>query len=323
MDFAALVERHLAAQLMLAVLCVGFTLLAGLSLILNALAQRGSTLVIPNVWAIASLAPLTACVLVGLAWSDVSRSSDYAAWSFVAACGTFCPFAAIVGAKRPQHAAWSFVVATLWGMLALPAAEVLFLQPGQQLEINSFRSWFLVAILVAEALNFLFTRYALAVAILLAGQIYMLSPYLPFRALASLGTGELGRLTIGVLAIALSVLIAVVLSRPSRGKVHNRLDRLWFDFRDSFGLFWALRLMERVNDTAKQAGWNFDLGWTGFRTKQDFAPLGELPIDIEQPLRNTLQGLLRRFVSEQWIAERLDLPAQQSGAVISREPKHD
>jgi hypothetical protein len=306
MDFAALVERQPGSQLAIAAVCVGFTLLAGLILLVQLWSQRGSTLVIPQAWTNFCFAVLTICMFVGLAWPNVSRTSDYRAWAFVAACGTFCPFVAMVGAKRPQHTAWSFVVVTLWGLLALPAAEVVFLQPGQRFEINAFRSWFLVALLFAEAVNFLFTRFWFATLLLLLSQVVLLAPYLPIQVPSVAEIGELGRITIGFGSLAAAMVVAKIASGEVLRATQSRFDRLWFDFRDSFGLFWALRLMERVNDTAKQAGWDFDLGWGGFRTKQDFAPLGELPAEIEQPLRNTLAGLLRRFVSDEWIAERLD-----------------
>jgi hypothetical protein len=47
---------------------------------------------------------------------------------------------AVLGAKRPQHAAWSFVVLAFWGILALPAAETYFLQRGQRREMGDARS---------------------------------------------------------------------------------------------------------------------------------------------------------------------------------------
>ena len=81
-------------------------------------------------------------------------------------------------------------------------------------------------------------------------------------------------------------------------------DRLWFDFRDTFGLFWALRVQERVNAAAQQYDWPLELTWTGFRDTADQSPLAAIDPAIEPALRTTLKGLLRRFVTNQWIAQR-------------------
>jgi hypothetical protein len=306
MDLAAFAEAPARNDGVLLLLSVPLTLFIGLRLLLVLRTARGTTLPIPLSWALGCQLALSGCLIAGQLWPTLGRTSDFAAWHFVAACGTFCPLVAIVGAKRPQHLAWNLVVLTLWGLLALPAAEVLLLQPGQQLEINSFRSWFLVALLLTELINFGFTRFWSATLWLIGAQMILLWPYLPWGRLTPLSSlADFDRCALGCLLMATAFFQAFVTSRQ-RALAIGRLDRLWLDFRDSFGLFWALRLMERVNDTARQAGWDFDLGWTGFRTKQDFAPLSELPGEIEQPLRNTLQGLLRRFVSEEWMAERLN-----------------
>ncbi len=296
-------------------IALAVTLPAALILLRAYRALAGTTLIIPWAWCcgVFALASFT-CLDAALAPGS-SRMSSFAAIHFVAACGTLCPLVALLGAKRPQHSAWSYVVLALWAMLALPAAEVIFLQPGQALEINAFRGWFLWILIAAELLNFGMTRYGMSSLLLVAGQIVWLRDYLPLLPLIPpilSGWSEL----LGLVLVSLAIVSAWGFSlRNSRNVNVSVYDRVWFDFRDSFGLFWALRLTERVNDGANQAGWDFDLGWTGFRTKQDFAPLGELAPEIEAPLRNNLQGLLRRFVSQQWISQRLgpplDLPAMK------------
>jgi hypothetical protein len=262
---------------------------------------RETTLIVPLVWAAITFGAAMVLTL----WSAMENSaptSDFAAWQLVTACGTLCPLVALVGAKRPHHGAWSLVVVTLWGLLALPAAEVLFLQPGQALEINSLRSWFLVVLLLAELASFAFTRYGPAMLLLTAGQVCWLLLVLPLIPETwKAATEPVARQWTGFWLVCAAIVLAWILAQ-NRRRSATPLDQLWFDFRDSFGLFWALKLIERVNDTAEQAEWGFDLGWTGFRTKTDFVPLIDVPPEIAGPLRNSLQGLLRRFVSEEWIA---------------------
>lgn len=284
------------------VLALAVTLTAAVILTRAYWTLRDSTLVIPWLWAVAAFGLITSSVLYAAFLLDDRLATAYMATHYLAACGTLCPFVALIGAKRPQHAAWSFVIIALWCVFALPAAEVLLLQPGQLLEVNSFRSWFLLALLLAELCSFLFTRYALSCLLLVVGQVIWLADWLPWGRWIPMGAFDWELM--GLLCAGTAIVTAQVVSlRQTRAA--NEFDRLWFDFRDAFGLFWSLRLIERVNDTAQQAGWDFDLGWSGFRTKSKFEPLSKLPPETETALRNCLQGLLRRFVSREWIAQRL------------------
>jgi hypothetical protein len=100
------------------------------------------------------------------------------------------------------------------------------------------------------------------------------------------------------------LVVAWVVSRRRSG-TDSDYERAWLDFRDTFGLFWALRVQERVNAAAKQFDWDVELGWRGFRRASNGAKLTEMDDNIEPALRSTFKGLLRRFVSHEWINERL------------------
>jgi hypothetical protein len=76
-------------------------------------------------------------------------------------------------------------------------------------------------------------------------------------------------------------------------------DRLWLDFRDLFGLLWGLRLQERVNAASTTAKWDVELQWQGFQPRR-------VPPEHREALRQAMTGLLRRFVSHEWIAARLE-----------------
>src|SRR5690606_15309695 len=130
----------------------------------------------------------------------------------------------------PQHAAWSFVVASLWIMLALPAAEVVFLQPGQNMEINSFRGWFLWVLLAAELCAFVLTRYGLSAVLLVAGQVVWLDRWLPLGPFVPNST-QFDVELLGLILVAAAIFTAwtVWLRRTS---AETEYDRLWFDFRD-------------------------------------------------------------------------------------------
>ena len=235
---------------------------------------------------LASLSDLTPAWLAPLRYSAVALS--------------FCPMMAVLGAKRPQHAAWSFIVLSLWAIVALPAAETFFLQRGQRLEINDARSWFLWLLILLGPVNYLPTRHWLAAMLLAAGQVIALSDYLPLieRTLFS------RQFPVGLISASFGLALPLVGGFRNRSLNAKGYNRLWRTFRDSFGLLWALRLQERINAVAQTNGWNVELAWQGFRDKQG-KPIEQFETEIEATLRTSLKGLLRRFATNEWIADRL------------------
>jgi len=214
---------------------------------------------------------------------------------------SFCPLIAVLGAKRPQDRAWNLVVVSLYGIVALPAAEALFLHPARRVEMGDARGWFLWVLILLGPLNYAPTRNWLSSLLLAAGQLAALSPYLAPLRRAIVPAPELT----GLWLAAAAVVIAGLKSRRG-ATAKNPYDRLWLDFRDAFGLLWALRVEERVNAAAKQYRWNVELAWSGFLEQGSAAKLTAVDPTIEPVLKTTLRGLLRRFVSAQWIAERLE-----------------
>ena len=109
------------------------------------------------------------------------------------------------------------------------------------------------------------------------------------------------------------VLVAWQLRRPNDLTGWNRV---WLDFRDSFGVVWAMRVAERVNQSAAAYAWSVRLRWNGFQgidqeenrvvdstiDRDTDAPLaGVAPEQLDQAVRT----LLRRFVSPDWIDQRM------------------
>ena len=245
-------------------------------------------------------------VLAAIAWSSCEIAGSLAGtpapdWleplRLAVVTLSFCPILAVLGAKRPQHAAWSLVVAACWGIVALPAAETFFLQGGQRLEMGDARGWFLWVLILLAPINYLLTRQWLAVVLLAGGQTLALSEYLPL---------------VSRTLFAQQPLVAVMMAAAATGCLRlphaataNGYDRLWLDFRDTFGLFWALRLQERVNSVSDTNQWPFWLSWSGLRDKASGLPTTEIDASVEPKLRTTFKGLLRRFVSGRWIAVRL------------------
>jgi hypothetical protein len=163
----------------------------------------------------------------------------------------------------------------------------------------------LTAILVAGFLNFAPTRNALAACLVVFGQFLALSDYLPGFARRLAGADPIWGLAAMFAAICVAQFAA-----SNKKPAAEPIDRLWLDFRDAFGALWALRVAERFNATSAQCGWRVWLAWNGLRlggedhaSDQDAAR--ELAPDVAQGVHQALKSLLWRFVSAEWIAERL------------------
>jgi hypothetical protein len=233
-------------------------------------------------WTVAALAGWAAAELFG-----ASQPLKLAAISL-----SFCPAVALIGAKRPQHSAWNFVVVSLWAIVALPAAESLLLHPGRPVEMGDARGWFLWILILLAPLNFVPTRQWPAALLLAAGQIVALGEYLPLLRRELVGHAQL----IGLLLAAAAMIAAWARLTAAPTRLGLSYTNDWLAFRDTFGLFWSLRVQERINAAAKQFDWPLELTWTGFRDRDSGKPLDTIDPAIEPALRTSFNSLLRRFI---------------------------
>jgi len=274
------------------------TLAAGVTVLLaQRRAIRGTTLVGPWWWALAAVIAWSAAEVI-TSLQAVERAGLLPPWRLAAIVLSLCPAVSLIGAKRPQHAAWNFVVLALWCILALPAAENALLHPGQKLVIGDARGWLLWVLVLLGPINFVPTRFWLASLLVAAGQTLALSTHLPLFGRPPVAQAEVA----GLALCGLGIVSAAIAARRTTVAA-NAYDVLWLDFRDSFGLFWSLRVQERINAAATQRNWNLELAWGGFVLKPD-APGKDG--DSDPALRTALKGLLRRFVSHEWMAQRLE-----------------
>ena len=69
----------------------------------------------------------------------------------------------------------------------------------------------------------------------------------------------------------------------------------WLAFRDAWGAFWALRVLQRVNQTAELSHWPVRLQWSGVV----FIEVAMLAVTLDPPIESALDqsfdALLRRF----------------------------
>jgi hypothetical protein len=251
---------------------------------------RRTTLLGPWLWCLAGVGSLGLLETVFQCQTAAEEAQWLSAARFIAAALTLCPTVAVLGAKRPQDRAWNFVVLALWGIVSLPS----LLSPA-------LRGAILWVLILLPAINYLPTRFAWGALLVVLGEFILFAPRLPLVGRPLLATDP------GLVSLACFAAAALVTARfcAKDRRQRHALDQLWLAFRDLFGLFWGLRVQERVNAAAKQFGWPLYLSWSGFRGADDHQLLDEIPAAYERALRQTLKGLLRRFATPQWIAAHL------------------
>jgi hypothetical protein len=100
--------------------------------------------------------------------------------------------------------------------------------------------------------------------------------------------------------LALAIALADGSVAPQRNR-SQRLEQIWFWFRDHWGVVWALRVQERFNASAQAQGWPIRLTWHGV------VFLNESALDLPESAEATLRSLLRRFAAPERIDEVIGL----------------
>ena len=197
----------------------------------------------------------------------------------------------VLGARNPGGGAWAILMALLVVVFLIPwletAGRLRRAQGPGLVELHSPWTLFYGLLVLAGVTNFLPTRYGLAATSLGAGLA------LEYLGLTRTDWAVSARATTWSAvswAFALSLWLALwSAAGPIRGR--NSLERLWFWFRDHWGVVWALRTAERFNRSAELAGWPSRLTWFGLVPGDG---VGELP---PEQAEKTLRGLIRRFVT--------------------------
>lgn len=285
---------------------LGLTTLAAVwALLRGRPALVGTTLLAPWCWALAAILAVAAAEFAAQGLDAAGAAQASRALRFAAA-GTSClPLMAVLGAKRPQDRGWQFIVATLWIVLALPCGQWWLLGGSRTFLPYPAWSWFLAAMLLMQLGNYLPTRYWPPAICITAAQVLLLWEWLPDVSVqASLADGS-SHPWRSLAAMALTALAcwSVVFGRAQSDTRAEPLDRVWREFRDQFGAVWALRILERVNSTARLSGWPLELDWRGFAASN--GQPAAIPPDVRAAVTETLQTLLRRFVSAAWIQRLL------------------
>lgn len=278
---------------------VALLLLGGGLLVAGRERLRGTTLMAVWWWGLAALISVAGVEI----WAFAYGGAPLPAWAdhicYAAAATTFCPVMAQLGAKRPQDRAWQFIVLSLWIVVVLPAGEMLLDAPGDALQLHAARRWFLALLIGLGLVNSLPTRYWPSGVLYALGQSLLLARHLPWPALLDESLRPLAGLSCGVFALALWTM-----ELPWANRSGSTVDRWWLDFRDAYGTLWSLRLAERFNAAAAMYDWPVRMGWQGLKLDSQVAAYAQLPSDQRASIEQVLSTMLRRFVSEDWMARR-------------------
>jgi hypothetical protein len=259
---------------------------------------RGSTAVPAAAWAVAA-----ALALAGEAgWRVAGNLADpasHASARLVVASLAVCPAMSLLGAKRPQHGVWQLIVATLFCVLALPAASAVLVRPGSMPDPHVLERFFLPVLVGVGWMNFVGTRHGLAATLVAAGQAALMLPFLPGVSTAgpnvSWDAAAAGVMAVGGLLAAGQSALRPAARGPRQG-LAAVIDPPFLALRETLGAAWTLRIAERFNAVAASRGWPCRLRFGGVEMIG-----GEAAGDWERDAFRCCRSILRRFVTVGWL----------------------
>lgn len=230
---------------------------------------------------------------------------------YSAAVMSLTPFIDVLGARRPAHASWPwFVILPLVLVLHWPAISQLAAE-------NAVTP---IEIPTPTFVGFLFV-------VLMGCGNYFGTDNMPSAFLAGLGivftaipVSEWGAFTSpwmfsgGAFLLLAAVTLAVGGRREESTDSRDLTahDALWTDFCSLYGMVWAKRVMDRVNQFAARESWTVRMSVYGFVSQSDIASQQAHPTSMkvvdDRPLQ-VLCWVLRRFLDQAFLLRYLPTSA--------------
>lgn len=240
-----------------------------------------------------------------------------------------CPPISVLGSRRPGSRVWTrFILLPMLFVLSWPVLT-LWMKSGEirglQLELPQVVAYTLV--LVMGTGNYCGTRYTLpALCFGFAAFIIVISS-------STVAPGWLtNRIATRYISSTLMALAVWLAANAPRPPMSTRLDEIWLDFFDTFGIVWGRRIQDRVNHQCRQDQLPVRLELNGFEWNNplhsedsgkfiqspDRPAHQQTPVDPASQARveQILRWLLRRFVDPDWIDQRLRSTAESDSTAI-------
>lgn len=245
-------------------------------------------------WLVAQVAtaiPSTPNVTLDLLW-------------YAAAVLAVCPFIAVLGARNPGAKAWTgFVMLPLVLVLSWPAIAMLFGNQGGGIEITGpIQLGFYVAIVMGAG-SYIGTRFTYPAIGVMAGVFVLLgSSASSSRAIASMCV------VVPILSHGIPQprsQLTFPASRDEASDFVTRYDVIWADFRDFYGLVWAKRVIDRLNQLFARDKLPIQIHMDGLTWESQ--PISEQEFDhVLEKVDKSVFWILGRFVTERWVEARLE-----------------
>jgi hypothetical protein len=299
----------------------GSALVVAVAAAVGAWLVRGSTAVPAAWWAVAAAGSLAA-EMAARATGGLADPATGAAARLVSLALAVCPTMSLLGAKRPQHGVWQFIVASLGVVLALPALSATLVRPGTPPDVHMLERGFLLILLIVGWMNFIGTRHGAAATLVTVGLAVLARGVLPFvpTGLAESSAPQFEAIACGSLALGAAIAAAQsawAAWQSRRGRAAPSIAALagpsYAAIRETFGAAWTLRIAERFNTVAAERGWPCRLHFRGLEVGGD-------PDDTawQRDALRALRALFRRFVTADWLA-RHGWPDQPDGVAPLKE----
>ncbi len=226
-------------------------------------AARGTALRPALVWAALALAFLLSASGLGIDEPLAGGRPGAGRLTYISVLCLLAAFVSVLNARVPGSRVWAGLMALLVLIFLIPWLESsLRMRRAQelaQLRLDSPWTLFYGFMVVVGVTNYLPTRFALAA----VG--FAVTFFLEYLGLTRLDWPPDRRALLWSWVAWTSVLsVWTARWRADHGPAARLpFERVWFWFRDAWGVVWALRIQERFNRTAGLKGWRVRLSWFG------------------------------------------------------------
>lgn len=252
-------------------------------------------------WAVLGAVVLNAFAICRFA--NIGTAMTLSGLQYSGAVLCLAPFIDVLGARRPAHQAWPwFVICPMIVVLQWPTFSQLaagMTDTPIEIQTPTFIGFLFVVLMGCG--NYFGTTNT--------GPAFLAASGIVFFALPVSEWVEYGNPWMLPLALVLLVLAAGTVhlpcsASPQKSGDPNRHGDLWNDFCTMYGMVWAKRVMDRVNQFAERESWDVRMsvyGFVHYRTDSQPEELPEIANQVSERSLTILCWVLRRFLDREFL----------------------